>query len=315
MVMHHRESLVDAVETSTSESLRRANFSLPGVIHDFDPQTARVSVYPAIDYLIQQTPESEITSRARPVIHDVPVVYPSGAGFSMTFPLAEGDPVLLIFSQRGLEDFKERLLRNKSVANSRPDEKVFFSVKDAMAIPGFIKGPASTPSSGVNFQTSSISVNGRPMFSSTGPLIAEGNLKSGSLSPGTPAIDGSLTLRDSTWSVVGDSLYSPTGPGRSESLGLLVRVLDSSGEVSRAAVLPGMSIALSGLGTETEDFHLIFHSRTGDSEDSQLLVHRMIQTSSPREKWTLQLPHSPSPQQTLATGLRVEFRHFWTGGP
>ena len=49
----------------------------------------------------------------------------------MTFPLERGDPVLLLYSQRGLANWK------KTLGVAAPDTIGFFSEKDAFAIPGF----------------------------------------------------------------------------------------------------------------------------------------------------------------------------------
>ena len=67
----------------------------------------------------------------RAPVRNVPVVFPSGGGFALTFPLRKGDPVLLVYSQRGLARWK------KAPGVSTPDVDGFFSEKDAIAIPGF----------------------------------------------------------------------------------------------------------------------------------------------------------------------------------
>ena len=73
------------------------------------------------------------TQLAAPVIADVPVLHPSGGGYVAHMPLAADDPVMLLFSDRGLEKFK------LTYRNSAPD--TIMELKDAVAIPGF--GPLS----------------------------------------------------------------------------------------------------------------------------------------------------------------------------
>lgn len=65
------------------------------------------------------------------IILDVPVIHPSDGGFVVHVPLRRGDPVLLIFAQRGLDAFKE------TFAEADPQKGAFFNERDAIAVPGF----------------------------------------------------------------------------------------------------------------------------------------------------------------------------------
>ena len=100
--------------------------SRPGNIVEYDPETKRAVVQPAVDLLLD---DGTVTARA-PLL-DVPVIHPSGGGFVCHFPLAPGDPVMLVFSDRGLTAFKE------AYEKSSPDVDRLMSEADAVAIPGF----------------------------------------------------------------------------------------------------------------------------------------------------------------------------------
>lgn len=134
------DSMVEAVNASISTTLKHAHFCLPGVVDAFDAATARIEVTPSIDQLIDRG-EADLEAVARPLIFDVPVIYPNGGGYALTFPLAQGDDVMLVFSQRGMSEFKRKLAAGEVTSRSRPDEKVFFSINDAIAVPGFVQGP------------------------------------------------------------------------------------------------------------------------------------------------------------------------------
>ena len=80
----------------------------------------------------------------RPVISNVPVLFPASGfmdrmgGFLQSFPLMPGDPVLLVFSMRGLARWK---LTNGRLSIGDmapiPDVDSMLSERDAIAIPGF----------------------------------------------------------------------------------------------------------------------------------------------------------------------------------
>ena len=41
-----------------------------------------------------------------PVLINVPVQFPSGGGYTLTYPLKDGDPGLIVFSDRCIDNFK-----------------------------------------------------------------------------------------------------------------------------------------------------------------------------------------------------------------
>ena len=75
-----------------------------------------------------------------PKIVDVPVIFPSGGGFILTFPLFPGDPVLLVFSARCIDAHWQ------SGDVQIQSELRMHSLSDAFAFPGHRPLP-SVPSS------------------------------------------------------------------------------------------------------------------------------------------------------------------------
>lgn len=123
---HNRRSLMTGVSLGLDWLRKNINTSMPGVVKAFDPARSMAVVQPAIKVRLQDDTEREL-----PDILDVPVVYPAGGGYAITFPVRVGDPVLMLFSQRGLTEWKRTL----DVASA--DRGVFHSMGDAVAIPGF----------------------------------------------------------------------------------------------------------------------------------------------------------------------------------
>lgn len=65
-----------------------------------------------------------------PVIRDAPVVFPSGGGGLMSFPIKAGDNVLVCFSMRSLDEWIEG-----SGSLATPQATRYCSMNDAIAIP------------------------------------------------------------------------------------------------------------------------------------------------------------------------------------
>ena len=121
-----RDTLVRGIPWAVRQLLKQVNTCLPAVVRSYNPATRRAVVEPALPMV-----GTDNTLLPRPPVPNVPVVFPAGGGYSLTFPLAAGDPVLLVYSQRGIGGFK------RSFGLSVPDVDSFFSPRDAVAIAGF----------------------------------------------------------------------------------------------------------------------------------------------------------------------------------
>ena len=66
-----------------------------------------------------------------PEILDVPLIFPCTASSAITFPVRQGDTVLLVFSMRGLDEWKRSFL-----GTITPQDRRNHSLQDAVAIPG-----------------------------------------------------------------------------------------------------------------------------------------------------------------------------------
>jgi hypothetical protein len=74
--------------------------SAPGKIVSYDSGTGRASVQPSLKFKV-----ADGRSLDSPVIVNVPVYFPSGAGASITYPIAAGDPCWLVFAERSIDDW------------------------------------------------------------------------------------------------------------------------------------------------------------------------------------------------------------------
>lgn len=103
--------------------------ALPGVVQAYNASEQTVDVQPAV--MNGYTDESgDRATETLPVIPRVPVVFPGAGVYSITWPLAVGDTVLLVFSSRSIDTY----LAQGGVADPRDDRR--HSLSDAVAIPG-----------------------------------------------------------------------------------------------------------------------------------------------------------------------------------
>ncbi|GFM38007.1 Gp138 family membrane-puncturing spike protein [Desulfovibrio psychrotolerans] len=103
--MDRRERQDDPVEAMrTALDGRQAALwtALPGIVESFDPDAETVSVQPAISGTVQDE-AGRSRSVNLPLLVDVPVVFPAGGGFTLTYPIRKGDECLVIFASRCID--------------------------------------------------------------------------------------------------------------------------------------------------------------------------------------------------------------------
>lgn len=122
------------LEKAVRAQLAGVETGLPAVVLDYDPatQTARVKPTPKRYF-------KDGRSEALPALAGVPVAFPAGAGFAITWPLKKGDPVWLAFSGR---PFDAWLTTGEADADEPTRRR--FSLTDCVAIPQGAQ-PASAP--------------------------------------------------------------------------------------------------------------------------------------------------------------------------
>jgi len=131
-----------AVGFAIDQKIKGLHTALPAHVVEYSPATKRATVKPAIR--LRLTNGSTLD---RALIADVPVIHPSGGGYMVHLPLAAGDPVMLVFSARGIAKFKS------AFKLADPDLESRLSAKDAVAIPGFGALNVAPAGAGLTAQT------------------------------------------------------------------------------------------------------------------------------------------------------------------
>ena len=138
------ENLPEALRFFGEQLCKTIHTAVPGIVIGYNAVTRRARVRPAVNLLL-----TDGATMPRPVLTDVPVLWPSVAGFTLVGRLAGGDAVLLVFCERDISGVKQ-----DRTASRLPSNRVM-SEADAVALPGFGSvGPITeATSSGVALQS------------------------------------------------------------------------------------------------------------------------------------------------------------------
>lgn len=119
-------TLLDAIRVVVQEDRKTLHTALPGIVQSFDAAKQTARVRPAIKRVwVDEGPKD------LPDCVDVPVQFPRGGGFVLTFPVAAGDECLLVFAERAIDGWFT------DGGTQEPSEVRFHDLSDAFAIMGF----------------------------------------------------------------------------------------------------------------------------------------------------------------------------------
>ena len=119
------KALQHAISAGVLSGLLEARTATPARIQSYDATDQRAVVVP----LLMRRAATGETIAPGPIA-DVPVIFPRGGGFALTFPLTAGDTGLLICSDRSLD----RWLDSGGVID--PQSRRHHSMTDAIFLPG-----------------------------------------------------------------------------------------------------------------------------------------------------------------------------------
>jgi len=134
-------NLADNIKQGISTRLKDLHTAMPGIVESFDSVKQTASVKPAIKrvFITREGNEEMLVPAELPVLINVPVQFPRGGGFSLTFPIKKGDECLLVFAERSFDSW------HKFGGVQDPSARRFHSLSDATAMVGLSSLPNKVP--------------------------------------------------------------------------------------------------------------------------------------------------------------------------
>ena len=119
------QALIDALNASISTTLADVHTSFPAVVQSFDEEKQEADVVPVIKRRKNVGGFEEL-----PLLPSIPVLYPSSNESSIYFPLAKGDSVYVMISERSIDAWLASGNRQSNPSIARK-----FDLSDAVCIP------------------------------------------------------------------------------------------------------------------------------------------------------------------------------------
>lgn len=124
-------TLAEVLRTAMRAELGDVHVALPGRVEKYYAAEQKADVKPLLMRGLV-TGDGEDVVEPLPVIPGVPVAFPRAGGFFVSFPVAAGDHVLLVFCERSIDRFAVG-----NGADTDPVDLRRHSLADAVAYPGF----------------------------------------------------------------------------------------------------------------------------------------------------------------------------------
>lgn len=105
--------------------------ALPGEVIRYDADKQAADVQPMIKRVVRRS-DGSAQAEDLPILPNVPVVFPAAGGFRLTLPVAKGDPVLLVFTQRPIDEWR------RTGELSHPGDLRLHHPSGVVALPGLM---------------------------------------------------------------------------------------------------------------------------------------------------------------------------------
>lgn len=124
-------SLEEVLRMAVHQRMVDVHTALPGRVEKYNAKEQKADIKPLLKRTVINEDGSEI-SESLPVVPDVPIMFPRAGGFFITFPIEQGDFVLMVFCERSIDKFTAGL-----GSESDPVDLRMHDLSDAVAFPAF----------------------------------------------------------------------------------------------------------------------------------------------------------------------------------
>ena len=216
--------------------------AMPAIIQSFDPLTQTCTAQPCLQMLVTNPDNSKqwITIK---IVVDILVIFPAGGGFTLTFPVKQGDECLLIFSSRCIDNWWVTGKISQQAELRMHDISDGFAILGARSIPRMLPNVSTTSvqlrsddslayveiaagnvvnvvaPGGLNFTAPTITMNASssvilatPVTTIKGDITGTGTLGAGNSSfPGEGTFNGHTVGHHTHTDPQGGTVGAPTG--------------------------------------------------------------------------------------------------------
>lgn len=148
-------SLVDVIKDAIDSRLLEVHTGFPATVDSYNAGAGTVDVTPCISRVLRDEDDERIVERM-PRMLSVPVLFPGAGGYSITFPIAQGDTVMVMVGEFPLGEW----LANE---NTDPQDERRHSLAGAIAYPCI----RPTSKASANATTDKIVIAGGPVYLGT----------------------------------------------------------------------------------------------------------------------------------------------------
>lgn len=133
----------DVLLEAIRSQLARVHTALPGTVLSYNQADQTATVQPAFKFKYRDADSGEVTHYEPPAISNVPVLFPGSGNYSITWDVAAGESVLLVFCERSLDEW-----RSVTGSSHEPKDVRRFDLSDAVAFVGCRSPASAIPASG-----------------------------------------------------------------------------------------------------------------------------------------------------------------------
>ncbi len=125
-------TLASNIKQGIDARLKELHTSIPGIIESFDAEKQLATIQPAVKrvFITRDGDKEILTPSDLPILINVPVIFPRGGGFSLTFPVKKGDECLIALCERSIDNW------HRVGGVQPPGARRFHSLSDATAFVG-----------------------------------------------------------------------------------------------------------------------------------------------------------------------------------